>query len=205
MAPKLSDQQKFQILGLEEAQWSNRRIATHYGTTESTVRRLLRKYAETGSVKNRHGQGRKRKTTHDADQQIVCAFRTNPFGNTMQPALLHGITQQTVRNRLKEANLECRRPYVGCSLTENHRRLRMEWALDRSPNMDAGRWCFLVDTELTEKIVKTRKCDFQSVAYTYNHIFNNSCLKLTIFGTQLDDRCVNHGRNGFVRKAQTIC
>ena len=38
-----------------------------------------------------------------------------------------GISDQTVRNRLRAANLRCRRPYRGPILTNDKRQRRLQW------------------------------------------------------------------------------
>ena len=50
---------------------STRRIATKMEISDQTIRSILRRYSETGSVKERPGRGRKRKISEEQEKKIV--------------------------------------------------------------------------------------------------------------------------------------
>ena len=70
------------------------------------------------------GQDRYIATSHLRDRRLTA--RQTARGTVGR----HGrrISDQTVRNRLRESGLRARRPYVGLVLTRRHRRLRLDWA-----------------------------------------------------------------------------
>jgi hypothetical protein len=84
----------------------------------------------------RAGQGRNRKTTQNQDRFLVLSSlrkRTATARDLLDDLRrAHGIeiSDQTVRNRLKEANLKPRRPVRAPRLTQHHKAARMRFALD---------------------------------------------------------------------------
>ena len=53
--------------------------------------------------------------------------------NSNKPGVSNlSVIQQTVRRRLKRQGCMCRKPYFGHTLTNDHRRLRLEWAMARA-------------------------------------------------------------------------
>ena len=72
-----------------------------------------------------------RVTSHAEDRQIVLRYLRNPFltATSTRNELFRGrLSAQTVRNRLRTAHLQARRPYCGPILTQLHRRQRQLWA-----------------------------------------------------------------------------
>ncbi|GFT71419.1 uncharacterized protein TNCV_970931 [Trichonephila clavipes] len=43
----------------------------------------------------------------------------------------HSVSLRTIRRRLQQSGLFARRPLLGLSLTQNHRRLRRQWCNER--------------------------------------------------------------------------
>ena len=93
----------------------------------TTVQRLQAKYRRTGSVADLPRRPRGRVTTRLQDQQITDAHERNRRAVASVTARkvigTHGrqISARTVRNRLREAGLRCRRPYYGTVFTPRHR------------------------------------------------------------------------------------
>lgn len=115
-------------LGLRVAGWTTRQISDHFSCSHSTIVRLLQRADTAGTVQDSAGRGRKKKTTTHNDDAMVQTFRANPFTPTRNVANEFAVSTSTVRRRLKEHGLKCRKPYTGYRLTPQHRRLRLEWA-----------------------------------------------------------------------------
>ena len=90
------------------------------------------RFGMTGSTRDLPRSGRPRVTTPRQDRRIRLIHlrnRTQSASRTVatEPDLQH-IHPQTVRNRLRESGMRCRRPVQGIILTEGHRQRRLEWA-----------------------------------------------------------------------------
>ncbi|KAF2886537.1 hypothetical protein ILUMI_19636 [Ignelater luminosus] len=87
------------------------------------VWRLWRRYQITGNVSRRHGQGRHRCTTALDDRFLriqALRKRTNAacaLQNKLLQARGRQISDQTIRNRLRESDLRSRRPAKVMRLT----------------------------------------------------------------------------------------
>ena len=138
--PRLSEQQRYAILGLVEAGLSQRVIAGRFNVHQSTITRLLRKYRATGSVKDRPRSGQPRVTTRRQDIFIRQRHLRDRFVTSVSTSKnvvgRHGrhIHPRTVRRRLKERGILCRRPLKGNVLTQRHRRLCVIWARNMLTN-----------------------------------------------------------------------
>jgi transposase len=100
------------------------------------IQRLWNRFRKTGQYVRRAGQGRNRKTIQNQDRFLVL-FSLRKRTATARDLLndlrrAHGteISDQTVRNRLKEANLKPRRPVRAPLLMQHHKAARMRFALD---------------------------------------------------------------------------
>ena len=109
-------------------------MSRHFGRQINSIRKLWAKFRQTGSVRDRRRQPRSRVTSRPQDRYIVLTHLRNRFKSATSTARatrgLHGriISSQTVRNRLKEANLRARRPRRCLVLTQRHKRARLLWA-----------------------------------------------------------------------------
>lgn len=121
-------------VGMLHAGLSVTTVAARLNVHHSTVSRLRTRLRETGSTANRPHARRPRVTTPAQDRYI----RLEHLRNRVRPATrtadetvgLHNrrISAQTVRNRLREANLRARRPHQGLDLTRARRQTRLNWA-----------------------------------------------------------------------------
>ena len=118
----------------------------------TTVQRLQAKYHRTRSVADRPKQPRGRVTTRQQDQHIGNVHNRNRRAVASVTARTiigtHGrpISARTVRNRLREAGLRCRRPYYGIVLTPRHRQRRLEW-VRRNIRKTRAEWAAVLFTD----------------------------------------------------------
>lgn len=127
--PHLNIAQRNQIIGMKRANVSSRHIAQHFNCSKSTVNNVVAKFNNTGSVNDLPGRGRPRKTSQDEDEAMVEMHIREPFLPATQTANQHDVSADTVRRRLKQGGLRCRRPFIGNSLTPRHREARLQWAV----------------------------------------------------------------------------
>lgn len=97
---------------------SYREIARKYDLSEAGARKICKKHEELGSVADRTGRGRKRKTTTSDDRRISREVAKNPFATSRvirENADLN-ISERTVRRRLQESGFKSgfaqRRPLI---------------------------------------------------------------------------------------------
>jgi transposase len=128
----LSENEVAQVIALIEDGKSQRYVAHRFNVSRSVVARAWARYQETGRCQRRRGQGRRRVTSIREDRNIANTalrertvtahdIRTNLFPN-------RSISDQTIRNRLREADLRSRNRARVPMLTVNHRRFRLEYA-----------------------------------------------------------------------------
>lgn len=129
---RLNLNQRNNAIGQLQAGLSVDRVSRHFGVHRTTIERLRDRFQQTGSAADRRRSGRPRVTTAAQDRLIVRQHIRNPFQTaTMTADNLRAVNQvcpQTIRNRLRNAGLRCRRPLVGNVLTPQHRAARLQWA-----------------------------------------------------------------------------
>lgn len=128
--PRLSEDQRNQAIGMLRAGVSVALVSRAFGCSRQTIFSLRNRYLQTGRVQDRQRSGRPRVTTRRRDNYIRLTHLRRRFLPATDTARALGITAQTVRNRLREANppIQARRPYTGQVLTARHRVARLNWA-----------------------------------------------------------------------------
>ena len=138
---RLTEVQRGQAIALLMQGQTQRQVAMQFGVNVSTIERLVRRLRETGRLADRPRTGRPRVTTRRQDRAIRLAHLRNRYvtvtetsNNTIGNHNRH-IHPKTVRNRLREAGLRCRRPCVGLPLTRPRRARRMAWLAAHAPRI----------------------------------------------------------------------
>lgn len=130
---RLSQIERERAIGMLTSGMTQRRVARTLGVHVSTISRLWNRYNETGHTEDRPRAPRSRVTTPQQDRHIRLQHLRNRFlPATVTAAQTRGrrqdrISDQTVRNRLREAGLHNRRPHRGLLLTPARRRVRLDW------------------------------------------------------------------------------
>ena len=130
----LTNQQKWQAIGKIQGGISISRTARDMQKSKSVISRLWNLFRQTGEVKMRPGRGGRPKTTAREDRHIrLLALRdrfksSSKINRDFRFFTRVRISDRTVRNRLKSAGLQSRRPVVGVNMTRQHKRLRLAWA-----------------------------------------------------------------------------
>lgn len=132
--PHLNELEVVKIVTLADEGLRQNDIAQILGIHQSTVSRVLQRFEETGEYGRRHGQGRRRCTTQRDDRYVqLQALRNRTFtAPQLRNELLNtrqvNVSVKTVRRRLKEADLNPRRPAKVPRLLPNHKTARLQFA-----------------------------------------------------------------------------
>lgn len=114
--------------------YTQRQVRRMIHVPRTTLSDNIRRYQETRSCERRPGSGRPRCTTARQDQFMVMQTLRDRFQpateTTRQLYDVHTVvvTPETVRNRLREANLTARRPCNVPQLQRHHRIARLQFA-----------------------------------------------------------------------------
>ena len=110
-----------------------REIGRRLGVTHSVIQRLQTRFLTTGLVAEAPRSGRPRMTTPRQDRLIIVNATRRRISTSsdlradLRAAANLNVSNQTIRNRLHEANMRARRPAVGPNLTQAHRRACTAW------------------------------------------------------------------------------
>ena len=136
----MTDGERWRAIGMLEAGCSIRVVAQVFARSHDTIRKLLMKTRATGSVSHASiTRRRPRCTTARADRRLIRLVRGNP---TMPATLLrlmwdernrqgNILSAQTIRRRIKETALRCRRMRNRLRLSPAHIASRERWAMQR--------------------------------------------------------------------------
>ena len=129
--PPLSRDNRWAAVGRLQAGQSQSHVARELNVAQSTISRLWARFQATGSVDDQPRAGRPRGTTAAQDRLIRLRHLRNRFLPASATAQeLPGprrVTDQTVRNRLRDAGLRAMRPLRGPVLTRRHCHNRLLW------------------------------------------------------------------------------
>lgn len=131
---ELSRDLRQKIIKFHQDGLSVRKIGIRLDLAWSTVQYIIRKYKKSGLVVNADGRGRKRKTTATTDRYIKqLAMKDRKMSAVkiaaeVQKATSVEISDQTIRNRLHEANLHGRVARRKPLISEKNRRKRLAFA-----------------------------------------------------------------------------
>lgn len=133
--PRLSQLDRARALGNIQAGMGQAQVAAQFGVAKSTIKRLCRKYRQTGQVKDRPRSGRPCVTTPQDDRYIsLTTLRNRTITARDLQARLRGrglnISDQTIRNRLHAAHLKARNAARRPEMTALHRQRRLRWCRD---------------------------------------------------------------------------
>ena len=108
-------------------------ISAFLNVSVSTVSRWWQRFQDTGSVLARNRPGRSRKTSARADRNLVRLAKKNQFAaaRVLLQQWNENVSRWTVYRRLRERGLQSRRPFRGPLVTQHHRNVRLQWAMQR--------------------------------------------------------------------------
>ena len=120
------------ILGLKAAGLNAAEITRQLGVNRKTVDRWLKRDEEIGSIKDLPRSGRPRITSPNQDRDISLMASRDPFTNAtkIRETLAIPVSNSTIRERLKEADLKCRTPATKDVLRPEHKQARMNFATE---------------------------------------------------------------------------
>jgi transposase len=129
--PLLSEDQRNNAIGRLQAGETKTHVSRVLNVSQSNISRLWDRYQQQGSTHDSPRPGRPRVTTPAQDRHIRLRHLRDMFTTaTSTAAAIPGqrrISDQTVRNRLREARIRASRPVKAVVLTRRHRQLRLQW------------------------------------------------------------------------------
>lgn len=130
--PKMTEQKRERVIGFLEAGGTPAEAAKQYDVTISSVTRLQEKVKETGTVKNRPGQGRKRKLSTSQAKKIRKKAKRGKncpqIAREMSKELKEPVSTETIRKTIKEGELEYLVIEEEEELKEEHKSKRLAYA-----------------------------------------------------------------------------
>jgi transposase len=102
--PQISKFDKARIISYVENGWSIRQIAGHFNVNKDTVRRIIKRWREDGTVDSKPGCDRPGISTAAQDLHLVNALRENPFLNVVEAVSNTNFpgSSRTGRRRVKD-------------------------------------------------------------------------------------------------------
>jgi transposase len=135
--PRLLQNEREGAVGMFQAGMTHTDIANHFNCSRMTIYRLLVRVRATGTTSDRRRSGRPRETTLRQDRHITLIHLRNRFVTAVDtgrrtPGIRNNrISDQTVRNRLRQSGVRSRRPLKGMELKRRHTIARLQWARAR--------------------------------------------------------------------------
>ncbi|GFX94108.1 transposable element Tcb1 transposase [Trichonephila clavipes] len=144
---QVSEFDKGRIVAYRDCGLSFREIGSRVGRNQTTVMQICDRWMQEGTTDRPHPP---QCTTSRENRQIVRMAVTNhsvisrAAAQHIESVTHHSVSARTIRHRLQQSGLSARRPLLGLSLTQNHRRLRHQWCDER--RMWATEWNEVVFT-----------------------------------------------------------
>jgi transposase len=130
LMPGLSEDQHNNAISQLQAGETQTHVSRVLNVSQSNISRLWDRYQQQGSTHDRPRSGRPRVTTPAQDRHIRLRHLWDRFTTaTSTAAAIPGqrrISDQTVRNRLREAGIRARRPVKAVVLIRRHRQVRLQ-------------------------------------------------------------------------------
>lgn len=128
--PRLQQNQRIQAVTMLASGQSVAAVARAFGCHRNTISNLQRRFQTTGDIVDRPRSGRPKVTTARTDRFITLTHLRRRFKTAASTAREHGISSQTVLNRLRKVRnpIRPRRPYIGQIINNRNRNARMQWA-----------------------------------------------------------------------------
>lgn len=131
---QLAQFERGRIIGLREGGFSYRAIAARVQRSSSTVMRVWKQWIDENRTTRKTGSGRRKVTSMRDDRHLVRMAVTDRTASSRQLAA-HWSTAtgvalcaSSIRRRLLRRGLRVRTPLYRIPLTQNHRRMRLQWA-----------------------------------------------------------------------------
>lgn len=140
----LSTLQVARITALLEEGFSMRYIAQRVDVSVSVMSRAWERYQKTGHYARRKGSGRRRITTIRQDRHLVRLIlqrRIITARNVCNKINLYNISEETIRNRLREVGLASHPCAQVPRLTLAHRHARLQFACNHKLDCEAMKKC----------------------------------------------------------------
>lgn len=137
------------IMALVDDGRSQRYVSRSLGIPETTVRRVVQRYRETGRYTRRPGSGRPRATSSREDRFVVLQTLRNRTQTAVETAarirraMDVDISARTVRRRLAEMSLHSRARVTAPQLTPAHRVARLQFAREHE-NWTEADWAHVM-------------------------------------------------------------
>ncbi|GFV65964.1 transposable element Tcb1 transposase [Trichonephila clavipes] len=148
---QVSEFDRGRIVAYRDCGLSFREIGSCIGRNQTTVMRICDRWMQEGTTDRRGRSHPPQCITSREDRQIVRMAVTDhsvpsrTIAQHIESVTHHSVSARTIRRRLQQSGLSARRPLLGLSLTQNHRRLRRQWCDER--RMWAAEWNEVVFTD----------------------------------------------------------
>lgn len=160
--PRLSYEERIQIVTLKGEGWTNVALADRFGVQRKMIRRLLTRYGETQSVHDNVKSGRPRVTTARDDRLLGLLSLRNPtfVSRRLRQDWIQStgvvVTARTVRRRLVATGISCHIAKRKPLLTRCHKQKRLEWCINHR-NWTQQQWHDVIfSDEVPLHIIQTR-------------------------------------------------
>ncbi|GFV85819.1 transposable element Tcb1 transposase [Trichonephila clavipes] len=148
---QVSEFDRGRIVAYRDCGLSFRKIGSRFGRNQRTVMRIWDRWIQEGTTNRRGRSHPPQFTTSREDRQIVHMAVTDrsvtsrTVAQHIESVTNHSVSARTIRSRLQQSGLSARRPLLGLSLTQNHKRLCRQWCDER--RMWVAEWNEVVFTD----------------------------------------------------------